>query len=203
MSDGYQLSASGMDLKRPRHARTRRGLLAAALGLAVSGCGWHPLYERPAPAPNSGGVSAKLAQIKIDPISGQATPDPLSGNSRALYDARTAQLLQNRLRENLNPYGAPTDPAYHLSVQVDQFSRATVTLKNQQSSREELELLAKFQLIDLKGKTLFSDASRVVTSYDVLQEPFSDLQAMNDAVQRGVQELAVQIQTRLSVFLAE
>jgi LPS-assembly lipoprotein len=187
---------------RPGQRLPRRALLAlVASGVLLGGCGFRPLYERPTAQINSGGVSARLAQIRIDPVTGQKTPDPLTGSSQALYDARTAQLLQNQLRQDLNPYGSPSDPAYHLAVQLDQFSRGTVTQSNQQVNRYELELLAKYQLLDLKGRPLLSDSSRAVTAYDLLQEPFSDLQAKQDAVQRAVQELSIQIQTRLSVFL--
>jgi LPS-assembly lipoprotein len=161
------------------------------------------MYERPGAAVDSGGVSAKLAQVWIDPVTSQNQPDPLSGNNQALYDSRAAQLLQNHLKEGMNPYGRPDNAAYHLEVELEQFSRATATLSDQQVSREDLELVAKYKLNDLKGNTVLSDSSRVVTSYDVVQQPFSDLSAKNDALQRGTQELALQIQTRLSVFLGK
>jgi hypothetical protein len=48
---------------------------------------------------------------------------------------------------------------------------------------------------------VLQDRSRIVTSYDVLNQPFSDLQSHNDALQRGADQLAQLIQTRLAVFL--
>src|SRR5690348_3528390 len=95
----------------------RRRLLLALTGtLVVSGCGWKPLYERPGASVNSGGASTDLAQIWVDPVEAQKGPDPLRGNMDALYDSRAAQLLQNYLKEALNPYGPPNPPRYRLGI---------------------------------------------------------------------------------------
>jgi hypothetical protein len=48
---------------------------------------------------------------------------------------------------------------------------------------------------------VLKDVAHIVTSYDILQEPFSDLSSRRDAQQRAAQELAQAIQTRLAVFL--
>jgi hypothetical protein len=65
-------------------------------------------------------------------------------------------------------------------------------------------MTARYQLNDPKGKSVLSDQARIVTSYDVLREqPFSGLSSQNDAMKRAAQELALQIQTRLAVFLGK
>jgi len=174
-------------------------MLAAAIALA--GCGWQPLYARPTPDPTSGGVTATLATIAVDPITTKASLDPLAGDPQGLYDSRAAQLLQNRLRDALNPYGQPSPATYHLAIGLSESVHRTASLGNGDSTREDMVLTAKYELTDEKGARVLRDKAGVVTSYDVLREPFSDLQSQNDAVQRGVEQLAQAIQTRLATFL--
>jgi len=187
-------------------ATGRSGRWLAALGplLAVmlcAGCGWQPLYARPSPDPTSGGVESKLAQISIDPVTTRTSPDPLTGDAKYLYDGRAAQLLENNLRNDLNPYGPPSDASYHLAVELSQLTRASASLGNGDETREDLVMTVKYQLSDEKGASVLIDTTHIVTSYDILREPFSDLSSQNDAMQRGTQQLAQEIQTRISVFL--
>ncbi|HWA44557.1 MAG TPA: LPS assembly lipoprotein LptE [Hypericibacter adhaerens] len=175
--------------------------LAPVLLLALAGCGWEPLYARPAPDPTSGGVSAKLATIAIDPIDPTTSLDPLTGNQRSPYDSRAAQLLQNHLRDGLNPYGPPSAAAYHLGIKLRDSLFRAAALGNGDSTRDDLLMVARYQLTNEKGDVVFQDEARVITSYDVLNEPFSDLQSHNDALQRAVEQLAEAIQTRLAVYL--
>jgi hypothetical protein len=62
-------------------------------------------------------------------------------------------------------------------------------------------MTAEYQLNDAKGEAVMKDVTSIVTSYDILREPFSDLSSRRDAQQRAAQELAQAIQTRLAVFL--
>jgi LPS-assembly lipoprotein len=171
------------------------------VALALAGCGWRPLYERPSASPTSGGVGAEIAQISIDPVVPDSQLDPLAGSNTALYDSRAAQMLQNYLKDALNPYGPPSSTLYHLAVKLQQETRTAASLGNGTATREDLVMTAKYQLNDAKGNAVLKDASNIVTSYDVLREPFSDLSSRRDAQQRAAQQLAQQIQTRLAVFL--
>jgi hypothetical protein len=173
----------------------------AALFLLLSACEWHPLYARPSPDPASGGVTATLAAIAIDPIETRTSLDPLTGSSKFPYDSRAAQMLHNNLRDALNPYGPPSPATYHLLIQLTESLTRTASLGNGDSTRDDLALVAKYDLIDAKGQAVLQDRARVITSYDVLNQPFSDLQSQNDALQRGTDQLAQMIQTRLAVFL--
>ena len=193
-------SASGGTDGRMRSGR-RRGAATLVAVLILAGCGWRPLYERPSADPASGGVSAELAQISIDPITQQSRVDPLTGSDLALYDARAAQLLQNYLKDALNPYGPPSSALYHLAVELRQQTAGAASLGNGDVTREDLAMIADYELRDAKGQRVLKDFARIVTSYDVLREPFADLASKRDAQDRGAQELALAIQTRLSVFL--
>jgi hypothetical protein len=172
-----------------------------ALLLVLSACDWHPLYSRPSPDPASGGVTATLASISIDPVATKTSLDPLTGSSKFPYDSRAAQMLHNSLRDALNPYGPPSPATYHLSIELTESLTRAASLGNGDSTRDDLALVAKYDVIDEKGKVVLQDRARIVTSYDVLNQPFSDLQSQNDALQRGTEQLAERIQTRLAVFL--
>ena len=183
----------------------RRALLrgwALAPALMLAGCGWHPLYERPSADLASGGVGSDLSQISIDPVVPKSIVDPLSGSStEELYDSRAAQLLQNYLKNALNPRGQPSSVRYHLAIELEQETRTAASLGNGEATREDLIMKAEYQLNDPKGEAVMTDHADIVTSYDILREPFSDLSSRRDAQQRAAQELAQAIQTRLAVFL--
>ena len=79
---------------RPRGVlRGARVLLALGSPLALSGCGWAPLYGEAA----SGPASEELRAIHVEPI-----PE------------RIGQRLQIALRSSLNPTGEPTPERYRL-----------------------------------------------------------------------------------------
>jgi LPS-assembly lipoprotein len=185
-----------------RTGRLRLGrTLALAALLLLAGCGWRPLYERPAASPTSGGVAAEFAQISIDPVVPRSQLDPLTGSNQALYDSRAAQMLQTYVKDALNPQGPPTSALYHLAIDLKQQVRTAVSLGDGQATREDLVMTAEFELNDAKGEPVFKDTAVIVSSYDILREPFSDLSSRRDAQQRAAQELAQKIQTRLAVFL--
>jgi LPS-assembly lipoprotein len=179
-------------------------MLGLAVTLLVSGCGWKPLYERPGASVNSGGASAELAKISIDPVETLKGPDPLSGNpTETLYHSRAAQLLQNYLKEALNPYGAPEAASYHLAVQLTQLTRAASSLGDGTATREDLVMSAQYRLNNGKDKTVLDETTSIVTSYDILREPYADLTSRRDAQQRAAQQIAEAIQTRLAAYLVK
>ncbi|HVT51847.1 MAG TPA: LPS assembly lipoprotein LptE [Dongiaceae bacterium] len=189
-----------LEERRPGRPAVRSWCVLPLL-LLLSACAWHPLYARPNPDPTSGGVTATMASVAIDPITTKTSLDPLTGTAKFPYDSRAAQMLHNNLRDALNPYGQPSPAAYHLAIELTEAITRTASLGNGDSTRNDLTLTAKYDLTDEKGKSVLQDRSRIVTSYDVLNQPFSDLQSHNDALQRGADQLAQLIQTRLAVFL--
>jgi LPS-assembly lipoprotein len=211
----------------------RRGLLLALTGtLVLPACGWKPLYERPGPSVNSGGAGTALAEIWIDPVEAQEGPNALGRSMDTVYNSRSAQLLQNYLKEALNPYGPPNPPRYRLAVQLSQQTHSSASLGDGTTTREDLVMAADFQLRDpskvkntnskapttttdpetlkkLKKEedaangVLLRDLARIVTSYDILREPYADLTSRRDAQQRAAQQIAEAIQTRLAAFLVQ
>jgi LPS-assembly lipoprotein len=183
-----------------RHA-IAAALLAGCLAAGLSGCGWQPLYSRPSADPASGGVGAKLAQIAVDPVESRAVIAPLRGVGNSVYDAHTAQTLQNSLLSGLNPYGRPSQPLYHLAVELQQQISGSSATANGQSTRDDVTMTARFKLLDEKGNAVLTDQAKAITSFDILYEPYADVASRNDALQRGAEQLAAAIQSRLAAFL--
>src|SRR6202045_2179813 len=120
---------------------SRRALLAVAFGaaLALSGCGWEPLYADRESSP----ADADMRAIKVDPI-----PE------------RIGQRLALALRESLNPDGAPTPQRYRLSILLITMRSDLGIQQTGLGSRGKLDATANVTLRDIKtNATLFYTSS--------------------------------------------
>jgi LPS-assembly lipoprotein len=186
---------------------SRRTLLASGLAVLagpLAGCGFRPLYGNASATPKSGNapVDAQLALIKVDPVTSSRNPDPFAQGFEADYDARTGQILHNYLRDGFTPRGQ-SQVAYRLAVEITEKVDRTLTVKNDETTREDLGVSAAYELTDAKGQTLVKDTSRIITSYDVTNEPFNDISVRKDARRRAAEQLGELIKTRLSVFFTK
>lgn len=182
------------------------GLTLAASGPLLAACGWKPLYGNASTGPSgTATVDAHLAGIAIKEPFWERDAAPfgeVSEAGRAKYDARTSQILHNTLRDGLNPYGQPSSPAYVLGIKLSESISRTLTADEGDARREDLVLKASFLLSDLKGNELLKDRARSIISYTVLQDPYTDLEARNDARDRTARQLAEQIKLRISSYFA-
>lgn len=183
------------------------GLTLAAAGPLLSACGWKPLYGNASAGTTSNGatVDANLAGIAIKEPFWERDAAPFGEFSKAgeaKYDARTAQILHNALRDGMNPYGQPAAPAYTLAIKLTESITRTLTADEGDARRENLTLRASFLLSDLKGAELLKDKARSIIAYTVLQDPYTDLEARNDARDRTARQLAEQIKLRISSYFA-
>src|SRR5258708_38206092 len=121
---------------------------AFAAALALSGCGWEPLYADR----ETGPADADMRTIKVDPI-----PE------------RIGQRLTLALRESLNPDGAPAPQRYRLSILL---STSRSDLGIQQTglgSRGKLDATASITLRDIKtGAAARSPSSHGPDSFGIL-----------------------------------
>jgi hypothetical protein len=181
------------------------GALAAALPL-LSACGWKPLYGKASAGPSGNAtVDAYLAAIAVKEPFWERNAAPFgleSAASRAKYDARTSQILHNALRDGLNPYGQPAAPAYSLAIELSESVNRTITAEEGDARREDLTLRANFRLSDAKGNELLKESTRSIVAYTVLQDPYQDIEARNDARDRTARQLAELIKLRLSSYFA-
>lgn len=159
--------------------------VALAAALAVSACGFEPLYDRPA-APSAEGPQAQMAAVRIAPM-----PD------------RIGQQMHNFLRDRLNPFGQPADPAYLLTVGLSESIEELGVRKDETATRANLTVYATFELRDAaSGKQLFQGRQSSINSYNILDNQFATIFSERDARERGLRELSDAISTRLGVYFA-
>ena len=161
----------------------RRVLLTLALGppLALSGCGWAPLYGEPA----SGPASEELRAIHVDPIA-----------------ERIGQRLQIALRNSLNPAGEPTPERYRLRTTLV-ISLSNLGIESQGlASLGKLDVYATYYLIDSKSRsTLLVNTVHVANTFNLNPNQYSTVVGEDDAAVRSAAELNQEIVTRLALFM--
>jgi LPS-assembly lipoprotein len=148
--------------------------------LALAGCGFHPVYA----TSGSGDFDERLASVTITPIS-----------------ERIGQILANTLRDSFNPTGAKVAPRYVLTVVVQSSSGDYAIRKDGTASRELLSVIGGFNMFEVgKEKPVLSGSVRTNSSYDVGESPYSMIVANSDAQTRAAQEIAADIQTRVTLY---
>ena len=164
----------------------RRALLsaAAALPLLAAGCTFRPLYRpsrNPAAAPEQ-----QLAAVRIVPLTD-----------------RLGQLMHNALRNELNPRGQPSNPSYRLVLSLDETTDEVAIRSDETASRNDIILVARFQLVrEGSDEQLLNASSTVTDSYDVLASAFATDSAQEAARERNVRRLAKQVRLQLASYFA-
>jgi LPS-assembly lipoprotein len=156
-------------------------LLLAGMPLALSGCGWHPLYADP----ESGPANAALRAIRVEPIAD-----------------RIGQRLELKLRDALNPTGIPTPQRYVLRTTLAIFQSNLGITSQGLATVGKLDVYATFSLSDLPtGHVLLTNTAHSVDSFQILVNQYANIVAADDARTRIDDDLAREIVTRLTLFL--
>jgi len=161
----------------------RRGsihlLLAAALVLA--GCGYRPLYGTTS---ETAGVAATLSSVSI--------PEA---------EDRLGQLIRNDLISSMR--AGTGEEKYSLILKPVMKRSGQIEKPQPSATRQAITLSVSYELVERgsgtvvhQGKT-FSQAS-----FDVIRQPFADLQAETNATERAVHEVSADIRTRLAAYFA-
>ena len=162
---------------------SRRALLAClpAAGLALSGCGFRPLYGR---GDGQGlAAAAEFSSIIIPPI-----PD------------RSGQLLRNALRDRLTPRGVPANPRYRLDVTLNEQRSDLVILRDATSTFAKMRFSAAYALVDFEsGKAVTQGRAESTTTFNIVESQFANISAESDARRRAADELAEDIRLRLGL----
>ena len=161
-------------------ARLRLAALVA-LGAALAGCGFHPLYgDR-----QKTDVDVDLSSISVD-----------------LVPERIGQLLAMSLRDSLNPTGARVLPRYVLSINVSTSTADLAIRSDGTASRQAYAANASFSLRESTGsKVVLTGSARAYDSFDVGENPYSTIVADSDAEKRAATTMGDQIRTQLAVFM--
>ncbi|MGH7063063.1 MAG: LPS assembly lipoprotein LptE [Stellaceae bacterium] len=159
-----------------------RALPALAVTLlALSGCGWAPLYADP----ETGPAASQLAAVEVDPI-----PE------------RIGQRLEMALRNALDPSGVQAKEQYRLHTVL------TVALSNLGIQTQgtavlgRVDVFATYSLSDLKsGQALLSSQVHAQNSFSLDPNQYSTVVAEDDAGVRCVAEITNEMVSRLTLFM--
>ena len=169
------------------HSKTKIMTLALflGLGLGLSACQVRPLY------------SSTTA-------SGQSLSTELSSVDIAEAKTRLEQEIRNSLVFAFTGGGEPAAPAYKLSFDVKKSSDdLTIESGTGLATTTRVSLTANYQLIRLSDKTVTTKGSSFFTAeYARSTQRFANDRASLDAENRAAEQIANDIQLRLSAFFA-
>jgi len=155
-------------------------LMVAALVLA--GCGYRPMYGSSATSP---GVAGSLAAISI--------PEPTD---------RPGQLIRNELISSMQ--AGKGEEKYLLNLTTTVADNGVIQKKQPAVTREAILITTNYELIDRSsGKVVTKGTTFARVPYDVIRQPFADLQAQKDATERAAREVGADIRTRLAAYFAK
>jgi LPS-assembly lipoprotein len=154
-------------------------LSLAAAGVALSGCGFTPLYGAP-------GVTGKLASIDV------IQPDQRSG-------FLIRQHLDDAFAKTRG--GGPAAYSMRLSLSEARYPRGVRT--DNVATRYEYVLTADYTLANNpSGDIAKKGRVRVEVTYDSADAPYASIAAEQDAQDRACQEAARRIQLELAAWMA-
>jgi LPS-assembly lipoprotein len=147
--------------------------------LVLTGCGFTPLYSKN--VQGNATVVAEATQTVIDPITG-----------------RNGQILRTTLQDALNPHAVVRDPAYRLSVVLDEKEVPIGIQQDRRITRYNIVEEARYTLITIKGgKVLDKGRVRMIGSYDAVDSDFATFAAKQDTTKRVLQEMGLDLSSRI------
>lgn len=156
------------------------GVAGLGLALALGGCGFSPLYGRPAAGSL---VATELGEIVTDPIPG-----------------RVGLRVRNNLIDLISPSGSPAAPQYRLAVRLKEEREGLLISGDASITRYNYTLFADYDLVDIAtGDVIDRGKARAIAGYNVVESQFATLSAEKDAEARAARELAQEIRLRLGV----
>ena len=158
-------------------------LFAGLTALALSGCGFQPLYG----GTTAGGqrLSEVMAGVEINPIPG-----------------RVGQKLRNELIFANTGGSRAAASRYRLEIAIKESVTDQLVQINGDATGQVYQLDATFQLIDsASGKVLLQGKAISRAPYNRLQEIFANVRARYDAENRAARTMSESIKTQVAAFL--
>ncbi len=159
-------------------------LALGAICLALSGCGFTPLYSEDAHP----GINAAMRAIEIVPIKD-----------------RVGHYLGEDLIHDINDTGEFLPAVYRLTVTVV-LTTTTPTIESQIGAASAATLIAdaQFKLVRIAdGVTIIDSKAQASATYDRTPQRFADKRAARDAELRVARALANEITPRVGAAIAE
>lgn len=148
--------------------------------LALSACGYRPLYGQNAADPQ---VTQHMAAITVLPMAN-----------------RNGQMMRTALKRRLAPQGQ-TQSLYKLDVTLNESLQQLAEQRSGFVTRANLTLTATYRLSNAQSDQLLTEgAAQTVASYNILVSDFATLSAQEDARKRAIESIADDIRTRLAIY---
>jgi LPS-assembly lipoprotein len=163
----------------------RRGFLIAGIGVALTGCGFQPVYM-PTASGTPGVAQRELAAIHV-----------------AIIPDRPGQLLRQALQARFEGSGSGVAQRYELRVGFGIGGDAIAILPNSNPTRVREIGNASWTLVaqDPARTTVTSGTARAVDAYNLIDAQYFASDLENEVVQRRLAEaLADQITMQLAVY---
>ncbi len=158
-------------------------VIAGLMPLAVSGCGFQPLYG----GTTAGGqrLSEVMAGVEINPIPG-----------------RVGQKLRNELIFANTGGSRAAASRYRLDIAIKESVTDQLVQITGDATGQVYQLDATFQLIDsASGKVLLQGKAISRAPYNRFQEIFANVRARYDAENRAARTMSESIKTQVAAFL--
>ena len=172
--------------------KTLRIVAAAGTALALSGCGFHPLYGH---IGNGPGAQAIFATIYVPPIELE----------------RAGYALRNDLIDDLQAKSEPEGALYDLKIVLTEKNEGIAiqnelvgTVKEVEITRYNYTLVARYQLIDRKTqKPVTKGIESSLSAYDVVASPYATMAAKFKAQKNTAADVAEQLRLKLAVYFSQ
>jgi LPS-assembly lipoprotein len=152
--------------------------IVLATGLALSGCGFAPLYAQP-------GVVEGLGGISIDAPKG-----------------RVGYLLTHDLDDSFGRKLGEA-PVYRLELLLTQSRLAHGLTANDTAQRYEMDLKVTYTLVEIASeKAIHTGVVYSTLSYDSVNQPYAGIQARSDVQDRLASDAAQKMETQIAAWLA-
>ena len=161
--------------------RRAPAILVVAAALLLAGCGYRPLYGS---SSETAGVAATLSSVSI--------PEA---------EDRVGQLIRNDLLSSMR--AGEGEQKYTLLLKPVVKRSGVIDKPQPNVTRDAITLAVSYELVERSSGTVvhtgktFSNAS-----FDIIRQPFADLQAETNATERAVHEVSSDIRTRLAAYFA-
>lgn len=156
-----------------------KALVIILVGL-LTACGFQPLHTQKS---TSSGTPILGSNIQIAPIAN-----------------REGQILRGYLQERLNPHGQSA-PEYILETNITESRQDLGIERDTTATFARLSVTANYVLKSTDtGVVLLRSSARSINSFNVVDSPYAEQIAEQDARERALREIADDMALRLNVF---
>ena len=164
-----------------------RNLVSAAVALAVSACGFQPLYGVGNGGSAATAPGARLASIYIEPI-----PE------------RVGYQLRNDLVDLFRAQTQGEGAAYRLKLVLRERKDGVALQTDASITRYNYALIAHYELTPAGATTpVRTGEVNALSSYNVATSPFATVIAERDASDRAANDIAERLRTELAVYFRD